>query len=170
MPATETVELQGHIVDSLILAKVLDLIVEAGADYQIETFEIGKTNLDPSLARIEVTAADEEALGLLLEQLQVHGANRTGQGDAVLVAADTDGVLPVGFYSTTNLATDVRVDGHWRPVENPEMDCARRRRRRVGPHRADAPRARRRPGRRRPATACGCTRPRSPAARARSSS
>jgi lysine-ketoglutarate reductase/saccharopine dehydrogenase-like protein (TIGR00300 family) len=29
----------------------------------------------------------------------------------------------VGFYSTTNLATDVRVDGRWLSVENPEMDC-----------------------------------------------
>ena len=124
MPATETVELQGHIVDSLILAKVLDVIVEAGADYQIETFEIGKTNLDPSLARIEITTADEDTMGLLLEQLQVHGVNRTDQGDAALVACDSDGVLPAGFYSTTNLATDVRVAGHWRPVENPEMDCA----------------------------------------------
>src|SRR5205814_5035078 len=39
------------------------------------------------------------------------------------VACDRDGVLPPGFYSTTNLATDVRIDGHWRSVENPKMDC-----------------------------------------------
>ena len=121
---TETVELVGHIVDSLILAKVLDLVLEAGADYRIEQFELGKTNTDTSHARIEITMADEPSLDALLEQLQVHGANRTGQGDASLVAADTDGVLPAGFYSTTNLATDVRVAGAWRPVENPEMDCA----------------------------------------------
>jgi lysine-ketoglutarate reductase/saccharopine dehydrogenase-like protein (TIGR00300 family) len=39
------------------------------------------------------------------------------------VAADRDGVLPAGFYSTTNLATDVLVDDRWLMVENPEMDC-----------------------------------------------
>jgi lysine-ketoglutarate reductase/saccharopine dehydrogenase-like protein (TIGR00300 family) len=39
------------------------------------------------------------------------------------VPADRDGVLPTGFYSTTNLAGAVRVDGRWLPVENPEMDC-----------------------------------------------
>jgi len=122
--ATETVVLEGHIVDSLILAKILDLILDAGADYRIESFEIGKTNLDPSHARIEVTARDEESLGLLLEELQVHGANRTGDDDALLVKSDRDGVLPVGFYSTTNLATDVRVKGRWLSVANPEMDCA----------------------------------------------
>src|SRR5580765_2031020 len=106
MPS-ETVVIDGHIVDSLILAKVLDLILEAGADYRIDAFEIGKTNLDPSHARIEITADDEDALAALLEQLQVQGANREGDADSVLVDADRTGVLPVGFYSTTNLATDV---------------------------------------------------------------
>jgi lysine-ketoglutarate reductase/saccharopine dehydrogenase-like protein (TIGR00300 family) len=120
---TETVVLDGHIVDSLILAKILDLVLDAGADYRIEEFEIGKTNLDPSHARIEITADDEDTLDALLEQLQVHGANRTGDGDAALEAADRDGVLPAGFYSTTNLDTEVRVGGHWVAVENPEMDC-----------------------------------------------
>ncbi|MGH9282409.1 MAG: TIGR00300 family protein, partial [Acidimicrobiales bacterium] len=39
------------------------------------------------------------------------------------VAADRDGVLPAGFYSTTNLPTAVRIGGRWVDVENPEMDC-----------------------------------------------
>jgi lysine-ketoglutarate reductase/saccharopine dehydrogenase-like protein (TIGR00300 family) len=120
---TEVVELEGHIVDSLLLAKVLDLIVESGADYRIEDFQLGKTNVDPSRTTIEISAIDDAALDALLEQLQVHGVNRTTHGDATLVVCDRDGVLPAGFYSTTNLATDVRVDGHWRSVENPEMDC-----------------------------------------------
>ena len=121
--ATETVELEGHIVDSLLLAKVLDLIVESGADYHIDEFELGRTNVDPSRTRIEISAVDESAIDALLEQLQVHGVNRVNPGDASLVVADRDGVLPEGFYSTTNLATDVRFDGGWRAVENPEMDC-----------------------------------------------
>ena len=54
------------------------------------------------------------------EQLQVHGANTVSRGDAETIAADLAGVLPAGFYSTTNLATDVRVDGHWIEVENPD--------------------------------------------------
>ncbi|MGH9246151.1 MAG: TIGR00300 family protein [Acidimicrobiales bacterium] len=121
--ATETVVLEGHIVDSLLLPKVLDLILDAGADYRIDDVLIGKTNLDPSRAVIEVSHAEDDALEALLEQLQVHGANRTTDGDARLVPADQDGVLPAGFYSTTNLATEVRVDSHWVAVENPEMDC-----------------------------------------------
>jgi lysine-ketoglutarate reductase/saccharopine dehydrogenase-like protein (TIGR00300 family) len=121
--STETIEVTGHIVDSLVLAKILDTILDAGCDYEIDEVHIGKTSLDPSTARIAVTG-DDAVLGLLLDELQVHGANRTVQDDARLVPAERDGVLPTGFYSTTNLASDVRIDGTWLPVENPEMDCA----------------------------------------------
>jgi lysine-ketoglutarate reductase/saccharopine dehydrogenase-like protein (TIGR00300 family) len=121
--ARETIEVRGHIVDSLILAKVLDAILDAGCDYSITEFEVGKTSLDPSFARLELTGRDD-VLAPLLDELQLHGANRVEVGDARLVPADRDGVLPAGFYSTTNLATDVRVDGRWLHVENPEMDCA----------------------------------------------
>jgi lysine-ketoglutarate reductase/saccharopine dehydrogenase-like protein (TIGR00300 family) len=123
MPAIERVEVEGHIIDSLILAKVLDLVVAGGADYEVVEVHIGRTQADASKAVLDVTAADEGTLELLLETLQVHGVNRTSTRDAVLVACDRDGVLPEGFYATTNLATSVRVDGRWRPVENPEMDC-----------------------------------------------
>jgi lysine-ketoglutarate reductase/saccharopine dehydrogenase-like protein (TIGR00300 family) len=43
--------------------------------------------------------------------------------DAALAAADLDGAFPTGFYSTTNLATEVRLSGRWTPVGRPEMDC-----------------------------------------------
>jgi lysine-ketoglutarate reductase/saccharopine dehydrogenase-like protein (TIGR00300 family) len=119
----ETFEVEGHIVDSLILAKILDLVLDAGADYRIVEFSIGKTTTDPSRARIEVTAEDDDALGRLAEQLQVQGANPVGSEEAELRAAEADGVLPAGFYSTTNLRTEVRVGGRWVPAQDPEMDC-----------------------------------------------
>ena len=121
--ATEMVEVQGHIIDSLILAKVLDVILDAGADYRMVDVEIGRTNVDASRARLEVTAPDDDTLTRLLTELQVHGANRMTQTDAAVAVADMDGVFPEGFYSTTNLPTEVRLHGRWVPVENPEMDC-----------------------------------------------
>ncbi len=124
MSASEVVEVEGHIIDSLILAKVLDVIVDAGADYRMFDVEIGRTNVDSSRARLEVTAADDETLAAILEELQIHGANRVAQGDAAVEPAEVDGVLPEGFYSTTNLPTQVRMGGHWVDVDNPEMDCA----------------------------------------------
>jgi len=121
--ATETIEVHGHIVDSLILAKVLDAILEAGADYELVDVHIGKTNTDTSRARILVHHDDTEVLDALLVDLMVHGANRLGHDEAEVVEADQDGVLPEGFHSTTNLDTDVLLGGTWHRVENPEMDC-----------------------------------------------
>lgn len=120
--ATETIELSGHIVDSLLLAKVLDVIVEAGVTYELVDVQIGRTNVDPSSARIELEGSQAE-LARLIDDLHVHGANRVTSGELTLVAAEQDGVLPAGFYSTTNLATDVLVEGAWIPVDQPEMDC-----------------------------------------------
>ncbi|MEZ5177904.1 MAG: hypothetical protein R2746_06365 [Acidimicrobiales bacterium] len=123
MAVTETYELAGHIVDSLLLAKVLDQVLEAGADYRLDQIDIGRTPTDTSRVVIEITADDEVHLDRLAEQLQVHGVNPLAPGDAVTQEATLDGVLPAGFHSTTNLATEVRLDGRWVPVENPEMDC-----------------------------------------------
>jgi len=119
---TETIEVRGHIIDSLILPKILDKLIDAGADYEMLDVDIGKTNKDPSSARIAVTA-DDGILDVLLDDLRVHGANRVEHVDAVLVEADADGVFPAGFHSTTNLETEVLVDGAWCRVTNPEMDC-----------------------------------------------
>src|SRR5919106_906651 len=72
---------------------------------------------------MKITAPSEEALTRLLERLRHHGANPETVEDIALVEADMDGALPPGFYSTTNLDTEVRIDGRWVPVEHPEMDC-----------------------------------------------
>jgi len=119
---SEAIEIRGHIIDSLILPRVLDEIVEAGADYRMARFEVGKSHDDPSFARIEITA-ERDVLDRLLGRLAGLGAELPDAGDARLVAADRDGVFPDGFYSTTNLPTQVRVGGEWIWVDNPEMDC-----------------------------------------------
>lgn len=120
--ATEVVELRGHIVDSRILPRAIDLIVEAGADYAIEAFEIGRTHADPSYARIAVSG-EPEALDRVLRALGDLGATTPEARDASLVPAEGDGVFPDGFYSTTSWPTAVRIGGTWVEVERPEMDC-----------------------------------------------
>jgi lysine-ketoglutarate reductase/saccharopine dehydrogenase-like protein (TIGR00300 family) len=122
--SSEVVRLDGHVVDSLLLPKVLDAIVDAGATFEILEFEMGTTSLDQSHVRIRVSAPDDAVLDALLADVQVHGVNREDGSDAELVAATIDGVLPADFYSTTNLVTWVRVGGHWVQSGRPEMDCA----------------------------------------------
>ncbi len=47
-----------------------------------------------------------------------------GAPDANFVEAPADGVLPEGFFSTTNLPTYVKVDGKWTMPREPRMDAA----------------------------------------------
>jgi lysine-ketoglutarate reductase/saccharopine dehydrogenase-like protein (TIGR00300 family) len=109
--------------DSGILSRVLDDIRDFGGDYVIEQLDVGHDAHDPSSARITVEAADDSSLQRLLMHLQTRGVNQVSRGDAVLATAERDGVLPEGFYATTNLDTHVQLDGEWHDVENPEMDC-----------------------------------------------
>lgn len=122
MPS-EHVTLQGHIIDSLVLPRVLDEIVDFGAEYEIVHLRIGRRHDDESFVRIRVIAASEAALGELLDHLQQHGAHPETVEDAHIVPADVAGAFPPGFYSTTNLETEVRVRDRWLRVEHPEMDC-----------------------------------------------
>jgi lysine-ketoglutarate reductase/saccharopine dehydrogenase-like protein (TIGR00300 family) len=122
MPS-ENLTLQGHIIDSLTLPKVLDEIIELGAVFEIVDLQIGIKHEDPSFARIKVTTGSEDELTRLIDRLRHHGANPETVEDATLVEADMDGALPPGFYSSTNLDTEVRVDGRWTRVDRPEMDC-----------------------------------------------
>jgi len=122
MPS-ETITIEGHIIDSLTLPRVMDEIVELGATYEIVELQLGIKHEDPSFARLKVTHDDEEALTALVERLRQHGANPETVEDAQLTTADVNGAFPPGFYSSTNLETEVRVDGKWLRVVRPEMDC-----------------------------------------------
>lgn len=119
----EEVEVRGHVIDSLILPKVLDCITTAGGSFQIKNIAIGQDRTDPSYAVIEVKASSDEQLQLILAQIADHGAVSTAGGDCELVEANMDGAFPEGFYSTTNQRTEIRLRDKWLPVERQEMDC-----------------------------------------------
>jgi lysine-ketoglutarate reductase/saccharopine dehydrogenase-like protein (TIGR00300 family) len=123
LPIWEVVEIEGHLLDAMILATVLEAISAAGGDYRLLEVDIGRTRPDHSRARFAVGAADPAALTALLDDLQIYGVNRLESEDVTTGVADRDGVFPEGFYSSTNLPTSVRITGEWRSVENPEMDC-----------------------------------------------
>ena len=123
MAPSEVVEIRGHLIDSGALSRVLNDIAEYGGDYQVQHFDIGHGTQDPSYARITVTGDDEPGLQRILMRLQTHGVNQVDPGEAAVETAERDGVFPDGFYSSTNLETQVRLDGRWIDVANPEMDC-----------------------------------------------
>jgi lysine-ketoglutarate reductase/saccharopine dehydrogenase-like protein (TIGR00300 family) len=119
------VEISGHIIDSLILPKVLDLIVNLGAEFEILKIQVGHRRADRSFARIQIGAATPNELERVLAKIKEHGALpvETEHDSVELRAAPMAGVFPDGFYSTTNLPTAVRVNDRWIDVESIEMDC-----------------------------------------------
>jgi lysine-ketoglutarate reductase/saccharopine dehydrogenase-like protein (TIGR00300 family) len=121
--SSATVELTGHLMDTGILARVLDDVLEYGGDYRIENLELGRQHEDESRAEIEIRAEDGELLDRIVMRLQTHGANAVDPGTATLRPAPSDGVFPEDFYSTTNLDTFVRLEKEWIPVDRAEMDC-----------------------------------------------
>jgi lysine-ketoglutarate reductase/saccharopine dehydrogenase-like protein (TIGR00300 family) len=123
--ARSTVQISGHIIDSLILPKVLDLIVNLGAEFEILDIQIGHRRADRSHARIQVDASTAELLERVLAKIKEHGALPVeGEEEPVeLQPAPADGIFPDRFYATTNLPTWVRVRDRWIEVEMAEMDC-----------------------------------------------
>lgn len=71
---SDTIELRGHIIDSFTLPKVLDQIVTRGATFNIVDFKIGQKRVDPSFARIEITAPTKAKLDELIQRLREQGA------------------------------------------------------------------------------------------------
>jgi lysine-ketoglutarate reductase/saccharopine dehydrogenase-like protein (TIGR00300 family) len=121
--AVEEVEVRGHIVDSLLLPKILDRILQLGGTFEIRECTIGARRVDPSYARIAIRAPSAAKVDEILGELVEHSATPVHAGDAQVVAADIAGAFPDDFYSTTNQRTQVRLAGRWVDVADQEMDC-----------------------------------------------
>src|SRR5687768_17218149 len=102
----ETLEIRGHIIDSMLFTRILDQVLEAKGSYEIEQFDVGRTPVDPSYARLRICTDDPARLEELVQSLMGLGMGRLQTGDATLHPAEMDGVLPDGFYSSTNLETE----------------------------------------------------------------
>ena len=122
--ASEVIELKGHIIDSWTLPRAWDTIMDRGGNFAVEEMRVGTSKTEPSYARLKVEAPDDETLELIISELQQFGAVLLHGNDAQTARVEQNGVLPANFYSTTNLPTQVRLNGQWVDVEQIEMDVA----------------------------------------------
>ncbi len=118
----EDVSITGHLIDSGIMSKIMDDIVALGGEFETLSFDVGRTNEDPSLARLRIRGRDEAHVDEILAVIGQLGAEPVDPEDARTVVAGADGFFPEGFYATTNLETAVRIGGRWVSVSGPEMD------------------------------------------------
>ncbi|MBM3147301.1 MAG: TIGR00300 family protein [Actinobacteria bacterium] len=119
----EDVRIEGHLIDSLMLPQVWDDIMDLEGEFEVLSFDVGRTKTETSTAVLRVFGRDAAHLDTILRAITEHGVVAVAGSDVTLEPAPQDGVFPERFYATTNMETHVRLGGEWVTVQNPEMDC-----------------------------------------------
>ncbi|MCS7024654.1 MAG: TIGR00300 family protein [Bryobacteraceae bacterium] len=123
MPFHEILEAEGHLIDSHILERIFDTVVEYEGRFEVQQFHIGRTNSDPSRLRLRVEAPNQQQMDRMMTQLLGLGCSPVDGGDAEWKVVEKNCCAPEDFYSTTNHRTFVRVQSQWIEVENQRMDA-----------------------------------------------
>ncbi len=118
----QEIQVKGHLIDSMILTRIFDSIMDLKGDFQVLEFSVGKKKKDASHARLLVRGKNPEHLESILELVYREGAQPVTVQESRLEPAPKDMVMPDDFYSTTNNATQVFHGGRWISVQNMMMD------------------------------------------------
>lgn len=116
------VEVKGHLIDSMILTKIFDIIMDLQGEFQVQKFSVGKKKKDESYAKLLIQGKSKEHLNQILQAVYREGAISKIQQEVTLKATPKDMVMPDDFYSSTNNHTDIFHKGKWIRVENMMMD------------------------------------------------
>ena len=116
------VEVRGHLIDSMILTKIFDVIMDLGGEFEVLQMIVGKKKKEPSYAKLQIQGKSKDHLDKILELVYREGAIPTVGKNVVLKAAPKDMVMPEDFYSTTNNTTEILLAGKWITVDNMMMD------------------------------------------------
>ena len=119
---SQEIEVHGHLIDSLILTKIFDKIMDLQGEFQVLEIDIGKRKKDQSYARLSVDGKNQKHLDEILETIYREGAVSKIQKEITLKKSPKNYVMPDNFYSTTNNHTQVFHNGKWIQVENMMMD------------------------------------------------
>jgi hypothetical protein len=115
-PHLTIVELTGHIIDSLTLAKVIDKIQHRCLQYQINDLQIGQRKNDVSTAQISIWCDNSDELRDVLTELKAYGAVPVLKDEAHLQPCPADGKLPADAYLRHHPPTEVLIGGKWLKV------------------------------------------------------
>jgi lysine-ketoglutarate reductase/saccharopine dehydrogenase-like protein (TIGR00300 family) len=118
----QEIEVKGHLIDSMILTRIFDKIMDLKGDFQVLEFSVGKKKKDSSYARLLIQGNDRDHLYQILESVYREGAQPVFVQEIILEPADEDMVMVDNFYSTTNNATQIYYDGSWINVQEIMMD------------------------------------------------
>lgn len=116
------IEVRGHLIDSMILTKIFDVIMDLKGEFQVQEFKVGKHKKDESYTKLAIQGNSQEHLDKILEAVYREGATSKIQQEILLKPASKNMVMPDDFYSTTNNHTEIFHKGKWIKVENMMMD------------------------------------------------
>jgi lysine-ketoglutarate reductase/saccharopine dehydrogenase-like protein (TIGR00300 family) len=119
---SQEIEVSGHLIDSSILTKIFDKIMDLHGEFQVEEINIGKRKKDQSYVRLLVKGKNQKHLDEILETIYRLGAVSKIQKEITLKKSPKNYVMPDDFYSTTNNHTQVFYKKRWIQVENMMMD------------------------------------------------
>ena len=115
-------EVRGHLIDSMILTRIFDKIMDLRGDFNVLEFKIGKRKNELSYARLMVHGKNKKHLDQLLATLYIEGAQPVVIEEVLVKPAPEDMVMPSDFYSTTNNSTQIYYSNEWIGVRNMMMD------------------------------------------------
>ena len=110
--AGQTIEFRGHLIDSLTLSKITDLIQLMGGHYRLNDIRIGTLKKDISSVNLTVFAESDDKLKELLSTLSYYGALPSGNANVEVVPCPQDGVLPEEAFSV-KLPGRIHYEGQW---------------------------------------------------------
>ncbi|MEM2855929.1 MAG: TIGR00300 family protein [Candidatus Nitrosocaldaceae archaeon] len=118
----QEIEVHGHLIDSMILTRIFDTIMDLNGEFTVLDFKIGKAKDEFSYARLIVKADSQEKLDSILEEVYREGASPVKIEEVMLERAEKDMTMPDDFYSTTNNRTYIYHNNRWIEVEDIMMD------------------------------------------------
>ncbi len=116
------IEVKGHLIDSLILTKIFDAVMDLGGEFEVLKIKIGTKKKDESSAELRILGKNQKHLEKILELVYREGATAKIQKEVNLKSASKNNVIPDNFYSTTNNHTLIFLKGKWINVDNQMMD------------------------------------------------
>ena len=116
------IEVRGHLIDSLILTKIFDGVMDLGGEFEVLKIQIGKKKKDESYAELRIQGKNQNHLERILELVYREGATAKIQKEVSLKSASKNNVIPDNFYSTTNNHTLIFLKGNWVNVDDMMMD------------------------------------------------
>jgi len=116
------IEVRGHLIDSLILTKIFDGVMDLGGEFEVKKIQIGKKKKDESYVKILVIGNNQKHLDTILQLVYREGATAKIQKEVTLKPASKNFVMPDNFYSTTNNNTQIFLKSKWIKVDNMMMD------------------------------------------------